>query len=84
MPPPPQSLLHHPSPVANDGLCGCVDHGGVVYWWKVAVQKVEFVLPQEDGPDGLDLNIGKALPNTSMAAWGREHNSEDNHAYKTY
>ena len=52
--------------VADDRVGGRVDHGLVVDRWKVSVHQLELVLPNQDGPDGLDLNVGKALPNAAV------------------
>lgn len=46
-----------------------VDHGGVVDGGEVAVGQVKLVEPQQSGPDGFDLHVGKVLANAAVAAW---------------
>ena len=60
-------LLFHGSPtVLDDGLEGSVDHCGVINGRKELVTQVKLVLPKENRPDSLDLNISKTLPYTPV------------------
>lgn len=48
---------------------GGVNHGGVVDCGEVAVHQVKVVQAQHGGPDGLDLHVGKVLPDATVTAW---------------
>lgn len=58
-----------PPLVSDDGVVRGVDHRGVVDGGEITIHQVKFVHAQQSRPDGFDLDVGKVLPNATVAAW---------------
>lgn len=57
-----------PPLVSDDGVVWGMDHGCVVDCGEVAIDQVKFEKAQHGRPDGLDLNVGKVLPDAAVTA----------------
>lgn len=63
-----QCLLVLSPLVSDDGVVRGVNHGCVVDCGEVTIDQVELVKAQHGRPDGLDLNVGKVLPDAAVTA----------------
>lgn len=68
------------SVIADDWFGGRVDHGGVVDWREEPVTQVKLVLPQQDGPDRLDLHVRKTLANAAVPTWREREEGRNQHS----
>lgn len=62
------ALSLRPPLVSDDGVVRGVDHRGVVDGGEMAIHQVKLVHAQQSGPDGFDLDVGKVLPDATVAA----------------
>lgn len=69
-----RSLL--PPLVSDDGVMRGVDHRRVVDRGEISVHQLKLVHAKQRGPDGLDLDVGKVLPDAAVAAGAKWDVSE--------
>ena len=61
----------------DDGVGGRVDHRLVVDGWEMAVHQLKLVFSDQHGPNGLDLNVCKALAYAAVTACNRAAHTMD-------